>query len=98
MVLGRIVGQVVGFLRAGQPLGAPSTGYLPLLALLPRRVTDEEIGALATRLAGHGVSAVSATDIGVAISKVIDDLPSEVDRQRVTGRLIADGWAVQRER
>lgn len=96
--MGRIVGRVVAFLRGGQPVGAPSTGYLPLLALLPRRVTDDEISTLATRLARRGISAVSATDIGVAITKMIDDLPSEGDRQRVTGRLIADGWAVQQER
>jgi hypothetical protein len=95
VAIGRVVEQIVAFLRVGQPVGAPPTGYLPLLALLRRQVSDNEITDLATQFARNGVSTVTVTDIGVAITAVVDGLPAQVDIQRVSRRLAADGWTIQ---
>jgi hypothetical protein len=95
MAIGRALGQIVAFLRMEQPAGAPSTGFVPLLVLLRRRVSDSEIANLAAQFARNGISTLSVTDIGVAISTVVDDLPSELDIQRVSRRLVDDGWRIQ---
>lgn len=44
------VASIVAFLRAGYASGAPAVGYAPLLALLPRRVSDEEVTTIARKL------------------------------------------------
>jgi hypothetical protein len=41
---------VVDWLRAGYPDGVPERDYLPLLALLARRLTAEEVAAVAAQL------------------------------------------------
>jgi Protein of unknown function (DUF3349) len=90
MAYGRVVANIVEFLRAGVPLGVPSTGFVPLLALLPRRVSDDEIATL-TEHFGDTPSTVTATDIGVALTRVLGALPSDRDVQRVASRLVTDG-------
>jgi hypothetical protein len=90
MALGQVVSKMVGFLRTGLPAGVPSTGYVPMLALLERRVSDEEIAALATHFVRTGDSATTATDIGVALTRVLGALPSDRDVQRVSSRLVTD--------
>lgn len=95
MLIGRFFAQTVEFLRAGQPAGVPSTGYVPVLALMKRQVSDSEIASMASEIARQGASAMSSIDIGVALSKVIDELPSDRDIQRVMHHLVADGWTVQ---
>ncbi|MDM4142712.1 MULTISPECIES: DUF3349 domain-containing protein [Mycobacterium] len=88
MSLGQRVVGMIAFLRAGRPRGAPDLGYAPLLALLPRRVTDEEITAIARRLLRSNRRAidhadVDHADVGVAIIGVTDAMPSTTDVERV---------------
>lgn len=85
--------RLVGFLRAGQPRGAPATGYYPVLALMPRRITDDEIATLTADLLKTGAAAVTAIDIGVAICAAIGELPAPADVDRVVQRLLSKGWA-----
>lgn len=40
------VSRNVAFLRAGYPTYLPATGYVPLAALSPGRVCDDEIGTI----------------------------------------------------
>jgi len=74
MPLPPVLNSIVGWLRAGYPYGVPESDYIPLLALLARRLTSEEVSAVATELgrqvgpegnghatngrAGNGVSGV----------------------------------------
>ncbi|WP_374022489.1 DUF3349 domain-containing protein [Mycobacterium sp. HNNTM2301] len=82
---------IVAFLRAGYPTGAPACGYAPVLALLPRRVSDGEVATIATKLqVGKGRS-ISNVDVGVEITRVIDALPSVDEIARVKDRLSALG-------
>ena len=96
MTLSELVGRVLGFLRAGYPnVGAPATNYVPLLALLRRRLSDDETIQVASRLTASGRRPIGGTDIRVAITKVTDGVPSDEDTGRVRQRLVAAGWPVR---
>ncbi|MEE6134810.1 DUF3349 domain-containing protein [Mycobacterium sp. 050128] len=84
------VSRIVAFLRAGYPSRAGVFGYLPLLALLPRRVSDDEVTEIASELAVRG-RPVDNADIGVQITRSIHEMPSLGDIKRVRRRLTAIG-------
>jgi uncharacterized protein DUF3349 len=90
--LGDLVAKVVAFVRAGYPQGVPETDYIPLLALLRRRLSDDEVAAVARQLADRGELTIDAVDIGVAITRITDELPSPADLDRVQHRLQAIDW------
>jgi Protein of unknown function (DUF3349) len=72
-------------------LGMPAVGYAPLLALLPRRVSDDEIGLIISKLM-PGRRSVDNVDVGVEITRVTDEMPSSDDIERVQRRCTAIGW------
>lgn len=86
------VTSVVGWLRAGYPEGIPAADYVPLLAVLSRRLSGDEVRAVATELVREGRLPVDDIDIGTVITKVIDELPCEEDVSRVRERLARGGW------
>jgi hypothetical protein len=94
MSLGDLVARIVAFVRAGYPQGVPKTDYIPLLALLPRRLSDDEVAAVATQLAARGELNIDTADIGAAITRITDELPSPADLDRVQRRLETIGWPV----
>ena len=51
MALPPVLSSIVSWLRAGYPYGVPDNDYVPLLALLSRRLTREEVAAVAAELA-----------------------------------------------
>ena len=87
MVLRSVLGKVVTYFRAGYAAGAPRTGYISLLALLPRRLTDDEVAEVATRFLGRAATPFDGVDIGVEITRVTQELPATEDVDRVTDRL-----------
>jgi Protein of unknown function (DUF3349) len=89
MSLGDRVSRVVAFLRAGYPTWAPALSYIPLLALLPRRITDDEISAIVRRFTLGQRHPIDNADIGVEISRVTHEMPSLDDIERVQHRLAA---------
>jgi hypothetical protein len=58
------------------------------LALLPRRVTDDEVAAIARRFSLRQRHPIDNADIGVEISRVTHEMPSLDDIERVQ-RLLA---------
>jgi Protein of unknown function (DUF3349) len=84
---------IIAFLRAGHPAGAPATGHVALLALLRRRVTDNEVIAISRKLLGQRRQPVDTADIGVEITRVTDEMPSAADIARIRRRLAALGGA-----
>ena len=94
MPLSGVLMRIVAFLRAGYPDGVPANDYIPLLALLRRRLSDDEVLAVATELMSIGQTPVEGTDVRVAITKLTDDMPSYDDTERVKRRLVAAGWPV----
>jgi hypothetical protein len=94
VALSELLTRVIGFLRAGYPEGVPAVDRIPLLALLRRRLSDDEVLDVATELAASGRLPIDATDIRVAITRLTDELPTPADIDRVKGRLSAAGWTV----
>jgi hypothetical protein len=94
MPLPGFLGSIVSWLRAGYPEGVPESDYIPLLAVLSRRLSNDEVRAVAHELIASGELPVDDIDIGTMITRVTDELPREEDVQRVRARLIATGWPV----
>ena len=83
------ISSVTAFFRAGYAKGAPATGYVPLLALSRRRVTDDEIMAIASRLIARRHPPMDTADVGVEITRITDEMPSLDDLARVQHRIAA---------
>ncbi len=88
--MNRFLGAIVSWLRAGYPEGVPQTDYLPLLALLSRRLTTDEVKMVARELTSR--PDFDDIDIGAAIMALTDELPAPDDVERVRERLAAKGW------
>lgn len=91
-----IVERVVEWLRIGYPEGVPSNDYVPVLALLRRRLTDDEVALVAEKLvaiadADREVEWGDAHDV---MAKVLDGTPDESDRARVIEHLKDNGVTV----
>lgn len=87
-----LVARVVRWLRDGYPAGLPEQDFVPLIALLRRRLSDEEVTEVAERLATEGRLPASRVDVGTAIAAVTSDLPSDEDIERVRRSLAEHGW------
>lgn len=88
--MNRFLNSIVAWLRAGYPDGVPPTDYIPLLALLSRRLSDDEVKAVAGELMRRGD--FDQIDIAVVITQFTDELPAQQDIDRVRERLAAKGW------
>ncbi|MGI5222728.1 DUF3349 domain-containing protein [Nocardia sp. CA-290969] len=88
----RMLYAVIDWLRRGYPDGVPESDYIPLVALLRRRLTDEEVEQIAAEVLDSPAHPLDRTDIQVMITEVTDELPSETDVQRVLSRLDPPGW------
>ena len=88
--MNRFLTSVVAWLRAGYPEGIPPTDYFPVLALLSRRLSNDEVKLVSHELMQRGD--FDHVDIGVMITQLTDELPSPVDIERVRERLAAKGW------
>lgn len=91
MELPAFVTSVVGWLRAGYPEGLPERDYIPLLALLARRLSDEEVMAVVDELLRDG-DIGSPTAMRDAIAAVTHQPALDADVSRVADRLTAVGW------
>jgi Protein of unknown function (DUF3349) len=87
---------VVSWLRAGYPEGVPPTDTFALLALLTRRLSNDDVKIVANELMQRGE--FDKIDIAVLISKLTDEMPSHEDIERVRARLAAKGWPLDDER
>jgi hypothetical protein len=96
VALPAFLASIVNWLRAGYPDGVPEIDYVPLVALLSRRLTAEEVQQVADALMSQGTlpTAPDRVDIGVLITKLTDELPREEDVARVRARLEHAGWPV----
>jgi len=83
---------VVGWLRAGYPDGVPEADYIPLVAVLARRLSPDEVRTVAVELCRQGQLPIDNIDIGTTITKVTNELPRESDVDRVRSRLALGGW------
>jgi hypothetical protein len=86
----RFLAKIVAWITAGYPEGVPGPDRVPLLSLLRRRLTDEEVKTVALEL--NSLGEFDDADIGVQITQIIDAMPTPDDVERVRERLAAKGW------
>jgi hypothetical protein len=96
-VVTRFLAKIVAWIVAGYPEGVPGPDRVPLLALLRRRLTDDEVKAVVADLRARAElppapEDVDPVDIGVRITQITDELPSPDDVERVRERLAKQGW------
>ena len=90
-----VLTRILGWLEAGYPEGIPRTDRFALVALLKRRLTDDEVREIAHRLTadlGSSAEPITESEIEELISHVLADEPSSDDIGRVSARLAAGGW------
>jgi hypothetical protein len=86
---------VLDWLRAGYPEGIPPQDYAPIMGVLRRSLTSEEIRSIVDGLAGQSlrsVDPISRDDIEAMIEQTVYQRASDADVARVTERLAAGGW------
>ena len=84
---------VVAWLRAGYPDGVPPKDYFPLLALLKRSLTEEQVVTAAqTVLKATDSDTVTAAEIQAAVAGLIDKEPNPEEIHQVASRLASVGW------
>jgi hypothetical protein len=88
MALPSVLRSVVAFVRAGYPEGVPEHDYVPLFALLRRRLSEDEVREVADNLiAGSPNPDVTALVIRHAIEAHIHQPPLDDDVERVRRHL-----------
>ena len=86
----KFLARIVAWITAGYPEGVPGPDRVPLMALLRRRLTDDEARTVTQSLLERGE--FDHVDIGVLITALTDELPAPDDVERVRARLAAKGW------
>jgi hypothetical protein len=89
----RVMENVLGWLHDGYPDGVPPKDYFPLLALLKRSLTEEEvIKAAQSILKSTDADEVTEAAIRTAVQAVIAKEPNPEEIHQVASRLASVGW------
>jgi len=93
-----VVVRVLHWLEAGYPDGIPRQDRFPLIALLQRRLTEEQIRDVIADLTAPGASEcrgddpITAEEIEALVAGQLSESASAEDVARVSARLAAGGW------
>lgn len=85
---------VLEWLHKGYPEGVPPTDYYPLLALLKRSLSEDEVVQAAQTILRETDfdTPVTADQIRQAIRAVIEKEPNPEEMNQVAARLASVGW------
>ncbi|MGV9669248.1 DUF3349 domain-containing protein [Gordonia sp. NPDC003504] len=89
------MGRIIDWLRAGYPHGVPERDYNPLLAILRRQLSEEEVEHVSGELISEAApppEPISKIDAGVKITAVTHELPHDDDVSRVQRYLEEHGF------
>jgi len=88
---------VLDWLHEGYPHGVPTKDYFPLLALLLRSLSEDEVVAAAQTVLkqSDGDTPVTVEEIRAAIADVISKDPNPEEINQVAGRLASVGWPLE---
>jgi hypothetical protein len=94
------VDNVVEWLHEGYPHGVPPKDYFPLLALLMRSLTEEEVVKAARTIVRQTDvdTPVTEEQIRDAIHEVIEKEPNPEEVHQVAARLASVGWPLENGR
>jgi Protein of unknown function (DUF3349) len=88
-----VLENVLGWLHDGYPEGVPPKDYFPLLALLKRSLSEDEVvKAAQTVLKGTDADTVTDDEIRTAIEEVTAKAPNPEEIHQVASRLASVGW------
>ncbi len=88
-----VLDNVLCWLREGYPNGVPPKDYFPLLALLKRSLSEEEVVKAAQSVLKKSDSdTVTEHEIRSAVEKVIEKEPNPEEIRQVAARLASVGW------
>jgi ribonuclease I len=88
-----VMDKVLTWLRDGYPQGVPPKDYFPLLALLKRSLTEEEVvKAAQSILRSTDSDSVTEDEIRAAVHEVIAKEPNPEEVHQVAARLASVGW------
>jgi Protein of unknown function (DUF3349) len=88
-----VLDNVLSWLHDGYPEGVPPKDYFPLLALLKRPLTEEEVvKAAQTVLKGTNSDTVTEAEIRAAVHAVTAAEPNPEELHQVASRLASVGW------
>jgi hypothetical protein len=94
-----VLDNVLGWLHDGYPEGVPPKDYFPLLALLKRSLTEDEvIKAAQSILKSTDSDEVTEAAIRTAVQAVIDKEPNPEEIHQVASRLASVGWPLSSAR
>ncbi|MDF2825279.1 MAG: hypothetical protein K0R68_2687, partial [Mycobacterium sp.] len=88
----RTLSRFADFVRTGYPGGVSRTGHVSLFALQQRRLSDEEVGAVARRIVCG--PPIRQADVHDAITALIRQAALDADAERVSRHLASGGWLV----
>ena len=85
---------VLNWLRAGYPEGVPPKDYIPVLALLKRSLSEEEVVKAAQAVLKQADSDSAVTDLQIeeAIRQVTEKQPNPEEMLQVASRRASVGW------
>lgn len=92
-----LIGRVLDWLTAGYPEGIPAVDRFPVIAVLKRRLSDDEVRQIVAALTAEGSPAMTDGSITVDeveehIVHVLREQPDDDEIRRVSARLAAGGW------
>lgn len=92
-----IIGRILGWLTAGYPEGIPAADRFPVIAVLKRRLSDDDVRQIVAQLTAEDSPAladgvISQEEVEALISRVVRENPSHDEIRRVSARLAAGGW------
>jgi len=79
--------RLIAWVRQGYPTGVPAADFVPLIALLSRRLTTDEVADIVIELRGAGVVPSETGRIGAAIMGTTKEVPSIEEIERVRHHL-----------
>jgi len=82
-----IMKRLVTWVRQGYPTGVPAADFVPLIALLSRRLTKDEVIDIVIELRGASVLPSETGRIGAAIMGTTNEVPSIEEIERVRHHL-----------
>lgn len=92
-----IVGRILDWLTAGYPEGIPPADRFPVIAVLKRRLTDDQVREIVAALTAKGSPAmadgsITLDEVEEHIAHVVHEQPTDDEVRRVSARLAAGGW------
>jgi len=92
-----LIGRILDWLTAGYPEGIPAIDRFPVVAVLKRRLSDDEVRQMVAALTAKGSPAmddgsITLEEVEEHIARVLKEQPSDDEIRRVSARLAAGGW------